>query len=110
MKVTIDKQYTTVANMPSVRAACKEFKSRYTDGDLKRVAYDDLGMDEFYNAEVVSATVEGFNATPYVIATQFWVTLIARTPTHFYTIEYTCDSELNVTDKSFTARTFAVVG
>lgn len=40
MKITINKEGTTLAQVEHVKEAMKEFKARYTDSDLRRVMND----------------------------------------------------------------------
>lgn len=69
MNTTIDKKRITVADYKTVKAELKEFKERYTDGDLAvfaRNAIDDkfeqiTGERYPYSSDVLRADVEAFD-------------------------------------------------
>lgn len=62
MKMTINKEYTTIAKMDMVKDAAKQFKAIYTDGDLYRIALDEINGVKFGSVEVLKATVDVFPA------------------------------------------------
>ena len=40
MKISVDKSMTTINALPQVKEDLREFKARYTDGDLLRAFMD----------------------------------------------------------------------
>ena len=66
MKITMDKQMTTLDQVAPMKEAMKDFKARYTDGDLRRVFYDFLDEIKNYDAataiggEIVKCEVSAF--------------------------------------------------
>ena len=60
--MTINKEYTTLDKMDMVKDAAKQFKAIYTDGDLYRIAIDELDGVKYGSAEVLKATVDVFPA------------------------------------------------
>ena len=71
MKITMDKQMTSVALADDVKAAMKEFKARYTDSDLRNVMWDHLAAIEMYDAasaiggEILDCKVSAFPSLSY---------------------------------------------
>lgn len=59
MKMTINREYTTLDKVDMVKNAAKQFKSIYTDGDLYRIALDEID-GVIYGAEILKATVDVF--------------------------------------------------
>lgn len=69
MITTIDKSHITVADYPKVKSELKEFKARYTDGDLKCFAdraiadkYEKITGNSYpYACDVIRADVQAFD-------------------------------------------------
>ncbi|MBO7309145.1 MAG: hypothetical protein J6V38_05890 [Kiritimatiellae bacterium] len=73
-----------------LRADMKEFKARYTDGDLKRAIEDVLDKD-FYG-DIIQAKVEAFG----LAETSFAIDLVIDGFVRIYKIRYYCDINLKV--------------
>lgn len=73
-----------------LRADLKEFKARYTDGDLKRAIQDVLDTD-FYG-DIVQAKVEAFGYND----TSFAVDLLIDGFIKMYKIRYYCNIDLKI--------------
>jgi len=71
MTITMDKTMTTLDQVAPMKEAMKEFKARYTDGDLRRVMYDYLDEIKNYDAvcclggEIVKCEVSAFPVNMY---------------------------------------------
>lgn len=88
MKMTINKEYTTLDKMDMVKDAAKQFKQIYTDGDLYSIALDEInGM--MYGAEILKATVDVF-PTGYAEAgdVEFQIELIVLSCDSFQRVRY----------------------
>jgi len=95
MKMTIDKNNTTVGMIPVVKAGLKEFKTRYTDNDLLNAFEEQTCEVTAHGAEIISATVEGFGTYGSV---WYRVDIIAYSYIRFFKIHFYCDSELVLDD------------
>ena len=62
MKIRINKEYTTIAQAPKVKADLAEFKARYTDGDLLNAFRDAADFWGCLAGDITSCTVEGMPA------------------------------------------------
>lgn len=92
MKTTIDTNY---ANMDFVKSDLKEFKARYTDGDLLREFLNATdGKTELIGGvpQILKCTVEAFGS----ISTSFVVNLIIDTNIYLYKIGFYTDLDLNI--------------
>lgn len=103
MKTYVDKDMTTIAQAAKVREDLKEFKARYTDGDLKRFFLDQTNTTKGYCSRIVEATVTGFpGGAMWGDATMFCVNLLLDScdcgimSNELIKIRYYCDIELNV--------------
>lgn len=103
MKTYVDKDMTTIAQSAKVREDLKEFKSRYTDGDLKHFFLNQTDTTKGYCSRVVEAVVTGFPAgSMYGDETHFCVSLLLDTcecgimSNELIKIRYYCDLDLNV--------------
>ena len=98
MKFTIDKEYTTLAQLPKVKQDCKEFKTLYTDNDLLR-AFEDavIDIDIPCGLDILSANLEAFpGGTDYNNETAFRVEIVGRCYHSFFVITFYCDMGLTV--------------
>ena len=96
MKITIDKNYTTLAQAAKVRADVKEFKARYVDGDLVRAAEVFTGKPLWVN-EFVRCTISAFPAgSAFGDETSFSVDLLIVAARVIYKVHYYCDINLTV--------------
>lgn len=103
MKTYIDKSMTTIAQSAKVRDDLKEFKARYTYGDLKHFFLNQTNTTKGYCSRVVEATVTGFPGGWMVgDETRFCVNLLLDTcdcgimSNELIKIRYYCDLDLNV--------------
>lgn len=55
MKITVCKEYTTLEYVDQVKADIKEFKARYTDGDLLRALWTQQTITPHTQAKLSSA-------------------------------------------------------
>lgn len=106
MKTSIDKRYTTLEQADKVREDLKEFKARYTDGDLLRTFCDTFDLYPAHSREVLSVRVVAFpGGTDYSNETHFSVDIIATDDTNcvlgFCTMHYYCDLELAVDTREY---------
>lgn len=102
MKTYIDKEYTTIAQSAKVRDDLKEFKARYTDGDLKHFFLRQTDTSKGYCSRVVEAVVTGFpGGYLYNDETRFCVSLILDSgnpgiPSDMMKICYYCNLDLEI--------------
>ena len=97
MKTSVNKDFTTLAQLPKVKADLREFKERYNDGDLKRAFCDAVSSNGMYCADIVSVDVEGFPAgSVFNDETHFSVTMLCRDYGNFYDAHFYCDMNLTV--------------
>lgn len=96
MKITMDKQMTTLAQAAKIRQDMKDFKSAYTDGDLLR-AYNDA-TSNYLSGEVLQAVVEAFPENTYDTDAEarYMVKLFVYDWNEMYQVDYFCDRWLNV--------------
>lgn len=97
MTTKVDREYTTLAQVAQVRADLKEFKARYTDGDLMHFYNSATDDARGYCHRVVEAVVTGFpGGTDYGNETHFCVELIAVDYNDVLRIRYYCDMNLDI--------------
>lgn len=102
MKITVDKELTTLAGAEKVKADIKEFKARYTAGDLWREFFEQTGIDlPSWNYEILQITGQAFPRGIIDDETQFSLKIIAKGFYEFYEIKFYCDSNLNVDTRDF---------
>lgn len=102
MKITVNKELTTLAGAEKVKADIKEFKARYTAGDLWREFFDQTGIDCPWNCEILQVTGDAFpGGTFYDNETHFSLKIIAKGFYEFYEINFYCDSNLKVDTRDF---------
>lgn len=97
MKISVDKEFTTLELRDRVKEDLKEFKARYTDGDLIRAFIDATGKIDPYNTDILSCEVEGFpGGTDFDNETRFKVTIVSRGYGKFCEVGFYCDMNLVV--------------
>lgn len=103
MKMSFDGSLITVNELPKVKADMKEFKARYTDGDLKCFGYRAIS-DKYeaitgnrfpYLGDVVKANVEAFCVDKDDI-TQFRVVLLLESFAEIVEMTYFTNLNLEV--------------
>ena len=103
MKMSINKEYTTLKQAEQVRRDMREFKERYTHGDLLRAFCDATDINETWNHDILSVTVEAFPAGSYFDdVTHFHVKMLTHGWRKFCEIDYYCDLDLNVDTRDLT--------
>ena len=94
MKITVNKEFTTLSQLPKVKDDIKEFKARYTDGDLKSMFCDVVNDWTAYGAEIISVSGEAFpGGYVYNDETQFHIEIICRKYGEFVVLRFYCDLE-----------------
>ena len=97
MKITIDKELTTLAQAEQVKNDIREFKGTFTDNDLFCHFFNATGIDRPWNCEIISVSASAFpGGSFYDDETQFSVTIIAKGYKEFYEIHFYCDMGLCV--------------
>lgn len=84
--ITLDKQFTPIAKAKQVRADIKEFKSRYTAGDLARTFEETFHFYDIYATDVINITGEAF--TECGGDTQFRIVMLLKGCTKIYEIQF----------------------
>lgn len=108
MKISVNKEYTTLSQLPKVKDDMKEFKARYTDGDLKNVFCDVVENEHehafrFYCSDIVSVNVEAFPAGDLLDnETSFSVTMLCRRHGEFLEAHFYCNLGLTVDTRDLT--------
>lgn len=103
MKITINKEYTTLAQADKVRRDIREFRGMYTDGDLLRAFRDATDLDIAWNHDILSAFVEAFPAgSLFGDKTSFCVEMITHGFREFCEIRFYCDMNLEVDTRDLT--------
>lgn len=90
MKTSIDKKFVTIEGAKRVREDLKEFKVRYTDGDLRRAFEDATDFDCY--GDIISCDVCGFGT----YETGFSVKMFIDGLVDVKKISFYCDINLNV--------------
>ena len=97
MKITVDKNYTTIAQLPKVKADMKQFKEAFTDSDLLGEFYRQTGIESGWNHDILSVSVVAFPAGLfYGDDTSFSVDIITKGWREFREIHFYCDEGLSV--------------
>lgn len=97
MKVTINKEYTTLAQVEKVKADIKDFKSMYTEKGLLSAFSDATGLVDYF-CDVYSCEVEAFPENMLIDSdTVFCVEMVAGVKfSTFYTIRFYCNISCEV--------------
>ncbi len=101
MKITINKDYTAVAQLPAVKEKARDFKAAFTDNDLLRMFTEATDDHTIYGGEVIKCTVEAFAANYQTDAASYQVTLIVDAVTDFHRIRFYLDE----TDEGYKVNT-----
>lgn len=103
MKMHIDKDLTTLAQEAKVRHDMREFRERYTDGDLLRAFYDATDINEAYSHDILSVSVKAFPAgSLFGDKTSFCVEMLTHGWRKFCEIRFYCDLDLEVDTRDLT--------
>lgn len=100
MKITINKEYTTNAQLPTVKEKAHDFKAAFTDNDLLQM-FTEATDHRIYGGEVIKCTVEAFAANNSNNATSYHVFLIVDALTDFHRIRFFLDE----TDEGYKVNT-----
>ena len=65
MTIKIDKDYIRASKIKEVKDLAKEFKTRYTDNDLKNAFIDTFDNYKLHNADVLKCEISAFEKSPY---------------------------------------------
>ena len=91
MKMKLDKNYILASQLDDIKQAAKEFKEMFTDGDLKMVAIDQLGIDGLWGQDIVYCNVEAYAASYDLPTTSaFTVEMMVDGYHTIYKIRYCC--------------------
>lgn len=97
MKITIDKEFTAVAQVPRVKEDIKEFKARYTENDLLSAFWDTVNIPHPYGHSVILSEIDAFpSGWTTGDKTSFHVQLVTRGFREFLEISFYCDLDLNI--------------
>lgn len=97
MKMTINKDFTSIAQVAKVKEDMREFKSRYNDNDLLQTFQDSTGLCGTCSYEVLKATVEAFpKGMLYGDDTTFCVELFLYGCNEFAKVRFYCGLNLEV--------------
>lgn len=97
MKITVEKQFTTLALLPQVKADMKEFKARYTDIDLLNAFIDATDIVDPYAADILRCDVEAFPAgTDFNDETHFFVEMVTFSYAKICVLRFYVDMNLTV--------------
>lgn len=107
MKITMDKSLTPVAQVKELRNAMKDFKARYTDGDLKRVFLDALceinedrtreAQGAIYCADILRCDVSAFPTYQTIwIGAEYCVEMVLENCNKFVFIRFYVNHDLKV--------------
>lgn len=97
MKTAVDREFTPVEFRERVREDLKEFKERYTDGDLLHCFVNATGIIDPYNSKILSCEVVGLpGGTDFNNETRFNVKLITQGFGKFCEVRFFCDMDLVV--------------
>ena len=96
MKITIKKEYTTLAQLPKVKEDIKEFKEAFTDRDLL-CSFIDATETDIWCADVISVNIEAFpGGSLYNDETHFSVNILCKQWKEYIEIHFYCDTGLSV--------------
>lgn len=94
MKMILCKDYVESYQIERVKADMKEFKARYTEGDLIRFFRDTVEYYDGYNAEVIKAEIEAMDSG-YALGnkTTFWCHMILNNCLNMYRFDFWMDMD-----------------
>ena len=103
MKMSFNGQFITVNELPKVKSDMKEFKARYTDGDLKTFGYNAIqekyqkltGKSIPWTTDIIKASVEAFG-TDFDGNTLFRVVLLLDGWSEIVEMSYHTNLDLKV--------------
>ena len=97
MKITMDRKYVEDYQVDRVKADMKEFKERYTDGDLLREFMDQTGNVKPYAADIVYCNVKAIDSGwAYGNTTCFQVSMLCDGIIAMYKLSFYIDMDLKV--------------
>lgn len=103
MKITVDKEFTNGYEMAQVKEDIKEFKARYTDGDVLNAMRSQTDFWGGYGEDIIKAEAKAFPAGwDFQNKTLFAVEMLIDGYNEMYKIRFYIDMDLNVdTRKGF---------
>lgn len=103
LRITIDKELTTLAQENKVRADARQFRTAYTENDLLRAFCDATDINETYNHDILSVSVKAFpEGWAFGDKTSFCVEMLTHGWRKLCEIRFYCDIELNVDTRDLT--------
>lgn len=73
MKFTINKDYTVINQVATVKNAIKEFKSYFTENDLLRAFNETFNFN--VEGEILKTEIEAFASSVFMDNVTFWIKL-----------------------------------
>ena len=93
MKITIDKNNTTIAKLPLVREKIKQFKSYFTEGDLLRMYTENT--DRYVNGDILKCEAEAYQSYTFSDDVNFYVEIVVDEVIAFSRIRFFIREENN---------------
>lgn len=98
MKISIDKNFTTLAQLPRVKEKAKEFKAANTDGDIRREFEDQTDYNVF--GDILKCDVTVFPVSIIGEEVNYQVDMIIDGYIDFKRIHFYMDENLRVMNDS----------
>lgn len=113
MKITVNKDYTTIAQIDQVKADVKEFKARYTEGDLKRAFFDAVDIHPANSSDVILCRGDAFpGGYEYNNETHFSMEMLLTNNIDcllgFCRIHFFCDMDLNIDAREYPINMYTI--
>lgn len=90
MKITIDRDLTTLAMLPRVKRDIADFKGMYTEGDL--LGFYNEAVDDSVSGDILLCEAEAFPTGMFGEAnTNYSVRLIVYNWSQIYEVRFFCD-------------------
>lgn len=104
MKISIDKNFTTLAQVEAVKEKAKEFKARYTDGDIRWNFEEQTEYN--VNGEILKCDVSVFPTSFLSEECNYEITLVIDGFIDFKKVHFFMDENLKVQHGSTTYRMY----
>lgn len=96
MKITVNKNYTTLEQAAKVKEDIKAFKEMYSERDLLNAFKNQADRNEWFG-DIIKAEAEAFpGGWAYNDETQFCITMVTEGYNKFYKIRFYIDMAMNV--------------
>ena len=93
MKITIDRENTTIAKLPLVREKIKQFKSYFTEGDLLRMYTENT--DHYVSGDILKCEAEAYQSYSFSDDVNFYVEIVVDKVICFSRIRFFIHEENN---------------